>query len=76
MFTREADYQILISKKNKVKIKKKASKESLDLSHNRRKKYILQDGEPIDFLIRLGVMTKEGRSQRRDMISLDSSIAF
>jgi SAM-dependent methyltransferase len=66
LFTREADYQILISKKNKVKIlKKKASKESLDLSHNRRKKYILQDGEPIDFLIRLGVMTKEGKVSKK-----------
>ena len=66
LFTREADYQILISKKNKAKIlKKKASKESLDLSHNRRKKYILQDGEPIDFLIRLGVMTKEGKVSKK-----------
>lgn len=61
-FTRKADYQILISKKGKVKILSKSpTKEGLDLSHNRRKQYILEEGKPCDFLIRLGVMTKDGR---------------
>lgn len=31
------------------------------LAHNRKKQYILQDGEPVDFLIGLGVQTPEGR---------------
>ncbi len=31
------------------------------LSHNRTKNYILPEGEPVDFLIRLGVQTPDGR---------------
>ena len=31
------------------------------LSHNRTKQYILPEGEPVDFLIRLGVQTPDGR---------------
>lgn len=68
-FTIEADYQVLISKKEKVSIlKKKPSKEKVDLSHNRQKQYILEDGNPVDFLIRLGVMNENGKviSKRYD----------
>jgi len=39
----------------------RGSDETVDiLSHNKKKKYILQDGTPIPFLIDLGVMTKDG----------------
>lgn len=31
------------------------------LDHNRTKNYILNEGEPIDFLVELGVMTSEGK---------------
>lgn len=62
IFTQEADYHILISKKGKVSIlKKKPTKETVDLSHNRKKIYIIPDGEPCDFLIRLGVMNEKGK---------------
>lgn len=62
IFTQEADYHILISKKGKVSIlKKKPTKETVDLSHNRKKTYIIPDGEPCDFLIRLGVMNEKGK---------------
>lgn len=62
VFTKDADYQILISKKGKVAIlKKKATKTHVDLSHNRKKQYILEEGEPIDFLVRLGVMNEKGK---------------
>jgi len=69
IFTKSADYQILISKKEKVNIlKKKPTKENIDLSHNRKKAYIIEDGEPCDFLIRLGVMNDKGKvvSKRYD----------
>ena len=33
----------------------------MDLSHNRKKQYILEEGVPVPFLQDLGVMTPEGR---------------
>ena len=30
-------------------------------SHNREKRYILKEGQPVDFLVDLGVMTREGQ---------------
>lgn len=69
IFTPIADYQILINKKGKVTIiKNKPTKESADFSHNRKKTYIMEDGKPVDFLIRLGVMNESGRvvSKRYD----------
>lgn len=61
-YSLDGDYQIFISKKGKASLlKKKPSKKSVDISHNRIKKYILRDGEPIDFLIRLGVMNNQGK---------------
>lgn len=62
LYTKEADYQILISKKGKAKIlKKKATRSEVDLSHNRKKKYIIEEGEPCTFLNRLGVMNEKGK---------------
>lgn len=62
IFTLDADYQILISKKGNAKVlKKKPTKENIDLSHNRKKTYIIEDGKPNDFLIRLGVMNEKGK---------------
>ncbi len=62
IFTKTADYQILISKKGIPKIlKKKPTKEEVDLSHNRKKQYIIEDGKACDFLIRLGVMNQKGK---------------
>lgn len=57
-------YTALVSKKGKVTIKKKhnASPKAVEaFSHNRKKHYILEEGEPVPFLIDLGVMTKEGK---------------
>lgn len=59
---------VLVSKKGKVTVKrKKIQKESAkqppvrDLSHNRTKQYILQEGQPVDFLVGLGVQTPDGK---------------
>ncbi len=61
-YTIDADYQILISKKGKVKIlRKQPTRNSVDLSHNRKKAYLLSEGVPHDFLVRLGVMNREGK---------------
>ncbi|MEW9671719.1 SAM-dependent methyltransferase [Ammoniphilus sp. 3BR4] len=60
--TAEADYQVLISKKFKVTIlKKPASIKKVELSHNRKKNYLLEEGTQIPFLVELGVMNAEGK---------------
>ncbi len=33
----------------------------VDLSHNRQKNYILEEGVPVDYLVHLGVQTSEGK---------------
>ena len=57
---------VLVSKKGKVTIKKKQMQEEkkIDLSHNKAKKYILQEGTLVPFLVDLGVQTKEGKIVR------------
>ncbi|KAF4324949.1 hypothetical protein G195_001722 [Phytophthora kernoviae 00238/432] len=40
---------------------KSASKTAVDLSHNRKKQYVLEDGVPVSFLVELGIMSEEGR---------------
>lgn len=55
---------VLVSKKGTITIKKKmnasAKQPKISLSHNRKKKYILEEGIPVPFLINLGVMTQNG----------------
>lgn len=58
---------ILVSKKGKVTINKKAAADTspkMDLSHNRVKAYILEEGTPVPFLIDLGVQTADGKVVR------------
>ena len=55
---------VLISKKGKVTIKEKHTavcEKQIDLSHNRKKKYILEPDKKVEFLVDLGVQTKEGK---------------
>lgn len=66
---------VLVSKKGKITIKKKRlegteksgqteetkSNGQAVPSHNRVKNYILEEGHPVDFLVGLGVQTKDGQ---------------
>ena len=57
---------VLVSKKGKMTVRKKQRSVSEDnvkvsLSHNRKKRYILEEGRPVPFLVDLGVQTKEGK---------------
>lgn len=58
---------VLISKKGKVTVKRRhktharqQDKQSPDLTHDRSKQYILREGQPVDFLVGLGVQTPDG----------------
>jgi len=60
----DAGATVLSGKNGNVTIKYKKReqlKQQKELTHNRSKKYILSEGIPVDFLIDLGVMTKEGK---------------
>lgn len=55
---------VLVSKKGKMTIKQKQQKKELkqrELSHNRKKRYLLEEGTVIPFLVDLGVQTPEGK---------------
>lgn len=64
---------VLVSKKGKVTIKMRelsqnglgaiqCAENRMDmLSHNRTKQYILKEGQPVDFLVGLGVQTPDGK---------------
>lgn len=67
METKQMRYTVLVSKKGKVTIQKKRQTgcvKEVDLSHNRSKNYILQEGMQVPFLQDLGVMTSEGKIVR------------
>lgn len=65
--TKKFTATVLVSKKGKATIKKKQQAcctKEVDLSHNRTKKYILQEGIQVPFLQDLGVMTADGKIVR------------
>lgn len=60
----DATAQVLSGKKGNVTIKYKKTaqvREQKDMSHNRSKSYVLKEGVVVDFLIDLGVQTKDGK---------------
>lgn len=59
---------ILVSKKGRVTVRQKQKihasmqdRPAASLTHDRSKQYILKEGQPVDFLIELGVQTPDGR---------------
>lgn len=61
-YTNAADFHVLVNKKKKMTVlKKPPTHQCADLEHNRSKNYVLEEGEPVPFLVDLGVMTSEGK---------------
>ncbi len=58
---------VLVSKKGKVTVRRRRRQKEAapaDRSHNRKKRYILDEGTPVPFLKDLGVMTEDGKIVR------------
>ena len=61
--TTNGNCEVKVSKKGKITVLdhiKKDSAAPIDLSHNRKKQYIIPDNEPVDFLIALSVQDPKG----------------
>ena len=58
---------VLVSKKGTVTVKQKMQKKEVkpkELAHNRKKRYILEEGTVVPFLVDLGVQTEDGKIVR------------
>lgn len=62
ILTENEDIQILAAKPESPRITRRETKrEAAKLQHDNRKNYVISDGKPCDFLIRLGVMSEDGK---------------
>lgn len=61
--TKSASYHLLVNRKEHVSVVRKAIQTAapLPMAHNRKKQYILPEGEPIPFLVSLGIMSPSGQ---------------
>ena len=72
ILTETEDVQILASKVEKPRItRSRAVHKAAELSHDRRKKYIIADGVPCNFLIELGVMSPDGKVHKSTIPNSD-----
>ena len=55
--TPEADWQVLGEKV----LRRPPTRQAPATAHDRRKRYLLEDGTPVPFLVELGVMTSDGK---------------
>ena len=64
----DADWQVLTAGKTASILRRPPSRPTASLAHDRVKRRLLPEGEPVPFLVELGVMTPEGkvRAKRYD----------
>ncbi|MGE5691993.1 MAG: class I SAM-dependent methyltransferase [Pseudomonadota bacterium] len=61
----DADYQVLAGGRSARVLERPPTRARADLAHDRRKRRVLEEGEPVPFLVELGVMTPDGRVRAR-----------
>lgn len=62
LYTQTYDYDLLINRKGQASVKRQPPTKTRVLAgHDRKKQYILEDGQPVDYLIALGVMDESGK---------------
>lgn len=62
LFTEDADFQIMVSKKGSIRITEKSPEKKVKTEeHNKKKQYIIPENEPCEFLQLLGVMNEQGQ---------------
>ena len=62
--TKSAGYTVLAGKKGNITVRKNASVSAPlenNMEHNRKKQYLINEGEPVPFMVDLGVMNREGK---------------
>ena len=67
IYTTEADYYIRRTKKGNLSVMKREATKA-DLSpdmHNVKKNYLIPEGKPVDFLVKLGIMDKDGKIYKK-----------
>ncbi len=61
IFTTSSEVQVLASKTDNPRVTvRKTEARAAELSHNRDKNYLIAEGTPCDFLVKLGVMNRDG----------------
>lgn len=66
-FDEEKEYMLMLSKKGKMTLKAKKKEKGaakVETEHNRKKRYILEEGKVIPPLVDMGIFTKEGKIVR------------
>jgi hypothetical protein len=64
----DADFQVLAGGRVPAILRRPASRRETRLAHDRPKRRLLAEGDPVPFLVELGVMTRDGkvRARRQD----------
>lgn len=63
IITPNGNCEVKVSRKNKITVIdriKRTNAIKVDVTHNRKKQYIISDSEPVDFLVALGVQDEKG----------------
>lgn len=60
--TKDNDFHVLMNRKGEPTVlKKQSSRKEIETVHNKSKNYVIPEGTPVPYLVKLGVMSPEGK---------------